>query len=345
MRNSLLFILIPCLLSGETIWNAELKEPFALTIKSPPGPLSLGEMLNVEIEYQLPSSYEMDQEALVDQLMWSGNPLAPHWSLIESQINRLSDQEGVVKEQVTFTIAPLSLGRLELSFLTALFQPKEKGEPPLEVPTAAFSFDVSPSQPQPSLDFAPLMPLDPQFPLGLTESNQRMWIDDPKEVEKARDQIRYDLQTRTLPWLTLLCLIGCSGIGWFFYLIYDRRSQSIEDDKKIVSSKEKIQQEIDNLHKCPHSEEDFSSYYLKLSSLLLDAIEVKSGWRTKELTTMELERALRDDPIFTQEEIEALLAIFKELDQVKFAGIKPNQAETEKLSWQIQERVKSYLKE
>ena len=68
---------------------------------------------------------------------------------------------------------------------------------------------------------APLLPLEPQFPLTLTSANRQLLIDNPEELQRAKEHIRDELKKHTFPWITLAILLIFGGMGWVAYLIRD----------------------------------------------------------------------------------------------------------------------------
>ena len=74
------------------------------------------------------------------------------------------------------------------------------------------------SSPPLSLSLAPLIPLEPEFPLELSERNRDLWIENPKRMEKEIEGMQDFLEEHTFPWLPLLLTLGFASITWMFYL-------------------------------------------------------------------------------------------------------------------------------
>jgi len=339
MKAWLFFILTPFFLNADIMWNADLKKPFALTINIHPESVSLGENLYIDVDFQHPSAYEFDTESLMDHFMWLANPLSQQWSLVDTKISVSSIKEGVSGGQLNVTLLPLSLGRLELSFLIATFNPKNKGVSPQEVVTPIFTFDILSSSQTTTLSLAPLIPLEPQFPFGLTLSNSRLWADNLQELEKAKMQIRHDLDTRAFPWLILAFLLGCAGTGWFLFLMRDRWPERKVKIVEKPSLKQKIDQEVKALEEVPYHQEIASLYYGRLSAILLDAVASRSTVSIHGLTTIELERAMKEHSSLSAVDLEEAFSLLREVDQVKFAGVKPSLVEAEKIFQHIRQFI------
>lgn len=343
MKGWLLFAFIPFFLHTETFWQADLQNPFMLTIKFQSQHIALAASLHLEAEFHYPSSYQLDNEALINQITWSANPLAPQWTLLESHHSSLFLEKEIEAQRLNLTLAPSIAGQLQLSFLTVSFLPKEPGTSPLEVMTPIFTFDVTQSSMAASLALAPIIPLEPQFPLKLTQSNQKLFIDNPQELEKAKELIRLDLEARSFPWIAFAILLGCGGMGWVFYLNRDRWPKRSIKPVLVVSPKQQIDQALQALQNYPFDQEQASLYYTELSSILHHAIQARSGWAAQKMTTIELAQAMKKHALFPSDQIEEALVLLTEMDQVKFAGKKPSAAEVKRFSQQTQQFVKKII--
>lgn len=339
MKKWFLFFFLPLWLFGETVWKADLKSPFGLTIKFHPESMALGETLDVEADFQYPSSYEVDDQLFIDQLLWSANPLISQWTLIKSDTTPVEIQEEMKRKKINLKLAPLELGQLSFSFSVATFYSREKSDTTIEMMTPIFSIQVTPFIPSISLSPAPLIPLEPEFPLGLTEANRRLWMDNPQELEKAKKQIRDEIAAHSVPWITLAFLLGVVGVGWFLYLMRDRLPQRKIKEAPTLSLKQKLDQALKAIEMLSYRSEEAPLYYTHLSFLLHEGIEVRSNYPTKKMTTAELEKAIREYSLIPSDGMSEACSLLNEIDQVKYGGIKPSEAEAEK----AKERVKEII--
>jgi hypothetical protein len=340
MKEWPLFIFIPFLLHAETVWKADLQKPFTLTIQFHSQHIAVTESLHLEAELHYPSSYRLDSDALIHQLTWSANPLAPQWILLKSHLSSFSPKEGIEAQRLSLTLVPLIAGQLQLSFLTVSFLPKETGGSPLEVMTPIFTFDVGQPPAATSLPLAPLIPLEPQFPLELTQANRNLFIDNPQELERSKELIRRDLEARSFPWIALAVLLGCGGMGWFLYLTRDRWFKRSTKPLPVISPKQQIDQALQALQNRSFNLEQAPLYYAELSSILHNAIQARSGWAAQKMTTPELALAMRKHALLPSDQIDEALFLLTETDQVKFAGKKPSPIEAKQFSQHIQQFIK-----
>lgn len=341
MKFWLFLFALPFLLYAETIWRIDTPKPFELMIKIHPSQMTLGDSFEVEAEFHYPSSYHLDIDALIDQLIWSVNPLAPQWNILQSKTSILATEEGMQAQHLNVKILPLIAGdNLEISFLTLLFLSKEANLFPLSILTPIFSLGVM--QPPPlaePLSLASLIPLEPQFPLGLTQANRELLIDNPKRLEKAKEGIRDSLEAHTFPWLTLVVLIGGGGIGWTIYLTRDRWPKRSIKSVVALSPKEKINQDLQALQKHLLDQTSFQTYYAELGAVLLKALQIQLGRKTEKLTTEELGQIMRKQSSLSPDQVEEALSFLTEIDQIKFAGKKTSQEEARQIFQKIQKFI------
>lgn len=330
LKKWILFILLPFWINADISWQADLKKPFKFTIQLHPEEVNMGDALHLDIEYQYPSTYDINREDLIDQLIWSANPFDQQWALIDSEISALSLEENMQGGHLKLTLVALMAGHLELSFLTIIFPSEEKEVAPVEIISPIFSFNVPLPPPQASLGFAPLVPLEPQFPLEMSLENRQNIIGNPQELEKIKTWIRHDLETRSFPWITLAILLALCGGGWVIFLLRDRLPErNTQIGIPPLSARQKIGQKLEALKHRPFNSVEVSIYYVELSSILHDAIEVRSGLKAHTFTTFELAKKIKIQSSIPAEQVNKAISLLKEMDQVKFANQKPSRAEAE----------------
>ena len=343
MRAWFFLLMFPALLSGELIWQAEVQKPFAITIKLNSQQIPLDGFLELEADFRYPISYQLNVDPLLDQLTWSANPLAPQLSLYQSTLSSLPTDEGMQVQRLHATITPLVTGPIDISFLTITFLPKKKSQPPLHILTPIFTFQVIPLPNQTApLPSAQLIPLEPQFPLGLTEANRQFLIDSPGRVEEEKRRIQQLLEEHTFPWLTMLALLGCGGIGWAAYLTRDRWPKRSLKPIAVLSPKQQADKALHALQEGHLLDRGlFQTYYAELSSILLAALQSRLRWKTSELTTAEVARALKEESALSLDQKKHLMSVLTEIDQVKFADKTPSLEEAK----QMYEQIKDFIQQ
>lgn len=341
-----ILLLLPFFLQSEVAWRTDTPHPFIIEMKISSLSISLGEVLEIETDVHYPSIYQFDANAFIDRLSWNANPLDPIWNLIESNVSSIPEKKGMEAQRIQMKIAPNKKGKWKFSLLTISFFPKEKKQSPVFIATPVFSLDVLNTAPsQAALTIAPLIPLDPQFPLELTQSNRELWIDNPEQIQKAKKNIEEVLKTRSFPWITLVFLIAAGGIAWIAYLTHDRWLKKNQSKQNVPLAPEAfLSNSIQELQKLSAGEIPPEHLYRELSIILRKALSFHLGEDKSQLTTQELAEELRKKQSkLAKQQIEQTLALLNEIDQVKFAGKTPSQKQVFKIIQQIKELSMNYL--
>ena len=194
------------------------------------------------------------------------------------------------------------------------------------------------------LPLAPFLPLSTEFPLQLSAANRAQFIDGAEAQEEARRKIQNALEKHKFPWIPLFLLIGGGGVGWFFYLVRDRFIILRKKAQPIRSPRERIDEELRLLEQSSYIAEQPGKYYGELASSLYRSVEAYSGWMLHHLTTDEFIRKTKDLKDLFSAQGELMLALFQEIDQVKFGGKVPTAEEAERAGNKVL-KILSYLKE
>lgn len=341
MRYWLLLLGLPFLLSAEIVWQAEIQKPFAITIKLNSMQIPLDSSLKLEADFHYPSSYQLKIDDLLDHLTWTANPLAPQLRLDQSSVSSIPTEKDLQVQRLQATLRPLTAGPFDISLFIVTFAPKEKSKSEVQVFTPVFNLKALPLPAEAvSLPTAPLMPLEPEFPLGLTETNYQFLRDNPQRREEEKKNIQRILEAHTFPWLTLVALLGCGGVGWAAYLTRERWPKPKPKPIPVISPIQQADKAF-NVLQGKHLLQQglIQDYYAKLASILLTALEAKLGIKTKEMTTFQLVQALKDEANLSPAQKKDILLFLTEIDQVKFAGKKPTSESSVQLFQQIQDFV------
>lgn len=191
---------------------------------------------------------------------------------------------------------------------------------------------------------APLIPLEPQFPLELTQANRELFIDNPKQLEQAKNFIQNYLESHSFPWLSLVSLLGLGGIGWTAYLTRDRWPKFAIKPAIVIPPKQQTDQKLQALQKRPFDQAYAKEYFAELASILLASLQIRLGIKTQELTTVELGNILNKQSNLSSHEISEALSLLREIDHVKFAGKIPSSNEAIQMFQHTQNFINSILK-
>jgi hypothetical protein len=210
---------------------------------------------------------------------------------------------------------------------------------PIQGMTAQIEAQLSSKAPLP---IGPLIPLEPQFPLELTQANERYLIHNPERLDESKKLIKSTLEKHSFPWLTIAALLACGSVGWAFYLMRDRwLKQPVAQGADILTPKQRLDQALLRLQKPPFLDEDrLPSLCGEFASLLLAILQLRLGLKTKEMTTQEIERALKQSSQLTPLQKQHAHSFLLEVDQVKYAGKKPSLLEAEDYYQRLQDLIK-----
>jgi hypothetical protein len=336
----LLFLATPFILLGETSWNAKMQPPFAVSITVSSDQASVGSFVNLDAEFRYPSSYEIDPTGLMERFAFSLNPLNPQVSLYKPEASSLPAAGGTIATRLHLPFRPLSEGHLSISLKDVTFQPKDASQKPIEVETPAFTIEVLPKGKEESLLLAPLMPLEPEYPLGLTEANRKNLLEGP-DWEREQQRLQRELSRHAFPWLALSILIGLAGIGWTAYLMREQLPSWSWKRKPSLSPLQKAEQSLSALMQQNLIDRGLQQQYAgSLSTILLESLQDLSGNPYVSFTTKEASFALAGDPNFSEVR-DDIVAALTETDQIKFAKkeIPPDEAD------QLLQKVRSVIEQ
>lgn len=317
------FLLLPLFLNSEITWKTDTPEPFSVAIHIKQQQITTEDVIDLEAIFQYPPAYKLDGETLIDQLMWTGNPLSPQFAIAKSEMS-----EQAKDEMQLFTLqaklSPLKTGVIQLSFLIVHFVPEKSGAEaaPIAILTPVFTIDVEAAAKSfaKPLSSAPLAFLEPQFPMDLTLANRELLIDGPDRLAAEMERNRELIEKHTFPWLSLSVLLALGGFGWIGYLIRDYLPVRRPKEKVPLHSKQKAAIALQQLENKPWlKQSNFKIYYAELTAIILTALQESSSINFTGLTTLEIENVLKEFPSLSSSQKNDLLSLLKEADQIKFA--------------------------
>ncbi len=316
------FILFfPLVLCGEVLWKAELKEPFFFSVSFSSENLILGQTLQVKIESLFPANYQIKSYEIIEDLLWSANPLSPFWELRDSSIDQTNSQT-----TIHLSVIPLVEGKLPLALSKMTFYSNEN-EKNLSVSTPLFYFDISLPIHIKIPQFAPLIPLEPEFPLFVSIENETKWMNGPEALEQSEKEMKKELYAHTFPWsyvLTLLFIAAMVCLLKFFKHIGLFKSQQLPLQTNAIKA---IENELMSLKPIKNSPLNYPA----LSMLFKKAIQDHFKLNTQTLTSSEIAALLKTQTPLTQDKIEDAVTLMNAMDQAKYAGRKFSGQEEVKL--------------
>jgi hypothetical protein len=228
--------------------------------------------------------------------------------------------------------------------MNVVFQPKDSTQKSIEVQTPVLTIQVLPQEKQKALTLAPPMPLEPEYPLGLTKANHQFLHEGPG-WKREKLLLQQEISRHTFPWLALSIFIGASGIAWMAYLMRDQLPSWSWKKKPPLTLIQKAEESLSTLKQQNFIEQELHQQYASgLSSILLELLEDLSGKSYKMLTTKEVSSSLADYPPFTSVR-NNIMTILTEADQIKFARKEFSSKEADELQKKILSVVKQVVRE
>lgn len=201
--------------------------------------------------------------------------------------------------------------------LLADIHPTSKMENPFTLEGAMTSSETLDKQ------LAPLLPLEPEFPLFVSQKNRDLWMDGPFVVENEKQKIRNYLDWHTFPWMTIAVLLGIGAIGWVLFLTRDNWLPQKEQKMKPLSLREQMDLAFKQIDKTEFStKKELQNYYTELESILLKALYHNFAWN-KSMTTIEIQRAMEKTKEISAHDKETALLFLTEIDRIKFSDWQP----------------------
>lgn len=318
MRIFLGLLLVPSLLAGTLTWEAE-KDGVTMQVSIHPDRLTLDDIIYVEASFRYPKNYELDVDALTNQLT-GFDSLHPHLAIIQSTPSPPEESDGYRQQNLSLMIAPLEKGPLPLSFLNIPFIPLDNVSQPIELFTPVFQVEIQPSSPinRQVLPIGPLLPLDPQFPLSLSETNRQALYQDIGQLEEVAKRNERILSTHSFPWIETL-LLACLALGWWILsLLHHAQQRKAQEEAFHQTPRIMALQALKKLNDQQFPQQGmFKPFYTQLSDLILTFLEEHFSIHLKPFTTQELRTRLMNTRL-TPQQVEELLALLKRADEVKF---------------------------
>lgn len=285
--------------------------------------------LHLQATFRYPESYQLDEAALIDQLLWRANPLEPQWIITEKTLK--SEKKSDQHQALSITLYPASQGTLFISLLNVKFTTASDALPSINIATPVFEIKVVDSSLKTEENLAPLLALEPQFPLYLSSKNRQLQFEDPSKLAAEEKRNLRILREHAIPWNFLLALlgIGLAGIAAIKFREYSL-SKHVEETQ-ILSLKQRAKQSLEHL-KAGKDRESLSwrDLYLNLSNLCQEYLSERFKKKASFFSTAEIKPLCNSlgtlEPGLQSELISFLTSVY----YVKFANDQPTREECEK---------------
>ena len=319
-HSYLLLVFFSALIKIITL-KADVNESIYYTIKPHAENLNFGENLTLDVLLDYPSNFDFDIRDAINQLLFSANPFQPSFKLLEYQLVHLENQNNRTQQQFIIHLQPLQIGDIFFTFLTLHFASKNPSLPSKKELTPVFHAHISPPSKDVEIPSFKIIPLNPEFILGLTDENKAfLYQQSIKENQKLGYKLQRDEKNQFFLFLTL-CLIGLLTFMYFTRNLW----RSLFKPSERNQIKQKIDQLITELKGIRLDEANGSVEYQRLSRLLRLALNILLKTPTSALTTYEIESLLKSTQLLSNEQKSGFILCLHNADESKFNGILPSQ--------------------
>lgn len=342
MKYWLFFILsFPLILSAVIDWKSDGSKDFEVDIRLNPEKIEEGQSFEVIVEVMYPKTYVFDPNALLRQSLWFANPFNSPFAIKHSDIQKPVIDHSEIKQKIALILEPTQSGSIYFSFPVMNFTPVNSNSLPIDIMTPVFKIDVTPFGDSSVLPLAPLIPIEPKFPLGLTRINRVNLIDGPAALEEERQRTREMLERHRFPWSTVLISACFAAIAGLIYLMKKRIFEIIRVEKPPLELVQAPINTLLNLEKeSPLHPENYRFYLSEAYNILLKCLEKHLKFEGKAMTVNEIIDQLNkyEPPLIKQKDIEEF---FLKIDKIKFTNRHPSSEEITALIRSSQDLVSS----
>lgn len=325
MKFCFWFFAFPFLIYAELDWQSSMQGcSINLHISAEQTPLY--QPLTLKATFNYPLDYAIDIQQISQQLSRQVNPLSPLWLINEELERRSKSQDNEkITQKFIWKVIPLIKGRLKISLLNVTFVAKNPDLKSLSILTPIFEIHISDALVTNEVSFAPLIHLEPQFPLSLSVQNQQNLYLDPKTIlaEEKRNVRLFKLHT--FPWAWVLVLFGLmAGIGMGTKLF-----KSLQQKKVKALNDARLQKRTaDYLLKLKNNPEwkngPYNSIFLQLNDFYLKSLHEQFGIKLSSSSLEEQTAQIQSLDFLPDALKKEFVSILNRAHYIKFASVKAN---------------------
>lgn len=329
----LCFVLIPILLFSATSWEEQAPGGFSVKASFSSETISLQDQLNIQLVVKYPSGYHLNTGALRGHLLQNDTPGDPPFELANEKIlpSRIMSN-GIVQQEIVYTLNPKLVGKYSLTFLGMPFNSSDpKTKPTVEIvspimPVTIIKPHVAPSfHPEP----ANLLGLAPVLPVTMSAANKKMLIDSPEILQEEAERNQSIFAERSTPWyllfLAFVVVISYFGLRHLFEYLLELQHTP---EKMRKAAQTKALKTIDAILKENLPQQNlFDDYYVKLTDTVRHYIENTYRLNAPASTTQEFLQNISTNAVFNQNSKNLLANFLVASDLVKFGKHTPSPLE------------------
>lgn len=331
------------LLFFATILKAD-EAGFDVAITPSASRISIKDTLEVVLNLTFPSGYQVDVEALRQNVMRNSSFYENSFSIADMKItSSQKNDEGTISQQIEIVLQPLRIGQVFLTFYDISFVPQDKKNKTHKFISPIFPIHIlpvaAPEQFQGRLES--LLTFSKNFPLELDEQNQKYLIED-SQVQKREEKINEEqMNAKRLPWIQVGSALLIIFIIWLF-IKYPPVKPSLTPEQIAQAAKKRALTNLEKLKVKNLPEKGFfDEFYVELTQPVRAYIEKRYHVAAPTSTTSEFLADTVHNPAFPEQTRKLLAQFLYQADKVKFGRYKPSIQESRQALEQAIQFIKS----
>jgi hypothetical protein len=303
-------------------WEGTASGGFKVTIETKESSVSLNDVVTINLTLNYPTDYHPNLNMIKANLLVNEGFETPPFKLLNETISPPKSKGETLEQKMTYVLDPQIPGTHFLTFYNITFQPNEAAKnKPVDIISNVMTIQVHKAPSLTSLDEvpAPLMRLNLNPPVTLSEQNRLQYLDNSDRKEQERLRNVAIIQSKMIPWDKL------SGVMAFILLIIVM--QYVKKQKPLALFFKKDPQQI-ALKALDHlktqdlpSQDRYDEFYSCLTEIVRHFIEDRYRIKATTQTTQEfLNNSLA---AFDSPSQELLSNFLQSSDRVKFSRYAP----------------------
>lgn len=311
-------------MAGRLLFGAEAE--FNLRVTPSATEVSITDSLEIRVDLTFPKGYRLDLEALQQNLLRSSNFYQNPFTLNEMKLGDVKEQnEGVLSQQIQLILQPLRIGDVNFTLYDVTFIPSDVKKKASRLISPIFPIQILPVAAPEHFqgELAPLMTFSKEFPMTLSESNQKFIADDEaqKKVESLNEKL---MDQKRLPWIEAGSLLLILFVFWTF-LRHPPAKSPLSAEQIVKEAREAALLNLEKLRAKKLPEKGFfDQFYVELVDPVRAYIEKRYDLPASKSTTPEFLTEAAKNSALSEEKRQKLARFLQEADKVKFGRFKPS---------------------
>jgi hypothetical protein len=322
-----IFIFIILCVSIRCFGEVANENPFEVSATISSNNLSIDQETVLQLNLKYPSEYHPDINLAKRQLLTYAGLNEPPFILVKEDLHPPQESEGIVTQQIDFTIAPQRTGTHFLSARLIAFTSNSTENKQIEVPSDMFAIKVYNEKKDvnlPSL-IQPPMNLSKELPINLSQENRKTFLRNPQVLNIEAERNVEFMKNKEIPWITILSTLAVMVTILCIRLLPATKHEETIDPLTKEKNEAEIRNELEKLSKLAiRNEADVKDVVLQQDLLLRRYLQNQYAFPAFAFTSQELMEEMDKIPDLSVSSKEQMSKVFSMADKIKFAQYEPN---------------------